>query len=227
MLINGAAIGEADRRRFEDEYMRRVVLRDGRGRQNQPPDDTDAPTSVDGLIRQSRQPQFVSSAYFLRFKFDEGRYALAGREMFDGREVLRVEYYPTNLFDGGRGRRGRGRGREPNPKRERQSADLAGLMNKVSIVTLWVEPSSKQIVKYTFDNINFDFFPAAWLVKLDSLTASMTMSQPFKDVWLPKDTNISFAMTLAIGQFTFSQTTSHHDYREANVTSKIIIPGVR
>ena len=50
---------------------------------------------VGGLIRQTRQPQFISSAYFLRFKFEEGKYALVGRETLDGRDVLRIEYYPT------------------------------------------------------------------------------------------------------------------------------------
>jgi len=46
-----------------------------------------------------RQPGFVSSSYFLRFKFDEGRDALAGREKIEGRNLLRVEYYPTGLYD--------------------------------------------------------------------------------------------------------------------------------
>ena len=41
------------------------------------------------------------------------------------------------------------------------------MMNKVSLVTIWVEPKSHQIVKYTFDNVNFDFLPAAWLLRLD------------------------------------------------------------
>ena len=36
----------------------------------------------------------MSAAYFLRFKFEPGRYGLAGKETIDGREVLRVEYYP-------------------------------------------------------------------------------------------------------------------------------------
>ena len=60
-------------------------------------------------------------------------------------------------------------------------------------------------------------------MKVDALKASMTMSQPFKDVWLPTHIDVNVAMTLAIGQFTFSQTTSYHDYREANVASKVII----
>src|SRR5215472_6453902 len=117
--VDGAVVGEADRRKAEDEYLRRTKRRDARGRlaapENAPPDSTgvgaverpdnndnvgtDAPTNVDSLIRQSRQPQFVSSSYFLRFKFDEGRYVLAGREKFEVRDVLKVEYYPTRLFE--------------------------------------------------------------------------------------------------------------------------------
>ena len=53
---------------------------------------------VDALLHQTRQPQFISTAYFIRFKFDAGTYALAGREKFEGSDVLRIEYYPTKLF---------------------------------------------------------------------------------------------------------------------------------
>ena len=230
--FNGATIGDADRRKAEDEYLRRSQRRDQLGPGGSGPDttgwrpqeatDDDAPTSVDCLIRQSRQPQFVSSSYFLRFKFDEGRYALAGREQFEGRDVLRIEYYPTKLYEND-GRRGR-RGQAPRTARERQQdADLRRLMNKVALVTLWVEPVSHQIVKYTFDNVDLDFLPAPWLVKVDTVKASMTMSQPFADVWLPKGIDVNVALTVAIGQFDFRQAVSYHDYREANVTSTIVI----
>ena len=223
--FNGAALGEADRRKAEDEYLRRTQRRDqqgpGRGAGDAPP------TDVDGLIRQSRQPQFVSSSYFLRFKFDEGTYALAGHEQFEGRDVLRVEYYPTKLYGDNGGRRGRG-GRAADakprsPKEVQQDADLRKLMNKVALVTLWIEPASKQIVKYTFDNVDFDFLPGAWLVKIDTVKASMTMSQPFPEVWLPKAIDLRVALTVAIGQFDFRQAVRYTDYREANVTSKVII----
>jgi hypothetical protein len=243
--VDGASVSEDDRRKAEDQYLRRTQRRDARGRptapENAPPDSggvgavarpdnndnsstgPDAPANVDGLIRQMRQPQFVSSSYFLRFKFDEGRYALAGREKFEGRDVLKVEYYPTRLFE----EDDRRRRRESNESaRERQQeADLRRLMNKVALITLWIEPSSHQIVKYTFDNVDFDFLPAAWLVKVDSVRASMTMSQPFQEVWLPRDIDIQAAVTTAIGQFSFRQAVNYHDYREANVTSKVIVPG--
>ena len=55
---------------------------------------------VQGFVKQTREPQFISSAYFLRFKFEPGRYALVDREKIDGRDVLKVEYYPANMFSG-------------------------------------------------------------------------------------------------------------------------------
>jgi len=160
----------------------------------------------------------------MRFKFDEGRYALAGREKFEGRDVLKIEYYPTRLYENDRGRRGRrGSGREPTEKQERESADFRRLMNKVAIVTLWVEPSSHQIVKFLFDNVDFEFLPVPSIVRIDSIKASMTMSQPIREVWLPKGIDISAAFTLAIGQFNFSQTVAYHDYKEATVKSKFTV----
>ena len=254
--FNGVTIGEDERRKAEDEYLRRAQRRDTRvggagagvtsadtaGPSPAPTSEAngaDTLNSVDGLIRQSRQPQFVSSAYFLRFKFDEGTYALVGREQFEGREVLRVEYYPTKLFsddrpagrrgdNGDRGNRGNARRRprpEPGSKEDRQQAELRRVLNKVALVTLWIEPASHQIVKYTFDNVDFDFLPAPWLVKVDTVKASMTMGQPFPDVWLPQGIEVNVGLMLANGEFTFRESVSYHDYREATVTTKVGIPG--
>ena len=52
-------------------------------------------------------------------------------------------------------------------------------MNKVSRVTMWVEPDQKQIVKYTFENVSLDFLPASWLVRVTELRANMLMSEAF------------------------------------------------
>jgi hypothetical protein len=99
------------------------------------------------------------------------------------------------------------------------------VLNKVALITLWLEPTSHQIVKYTFDNINFDFLPGQWLLHVDSAKASMTMGQPFKDVWLPKGIEVTASATLASGTLTFRETVTYHDYREATVTSKVGVPG--
>ena len=179
------------------------------------------------MIRQSRQPEFISSAYFLRFKFDAGTYALVGRERLADQEVLRIEYYPTNLFTRRReGREGQG-GRERGDRyKNDDSMDdaMRRLMNKVALVTLWIEPTSRQIVKYTYDNVALDFLPAQWLVHVDDVRASMTMGQPFpgkNDVWLPRSLELNAGLTFALGQVDFRVALDYHDYRQADATVKL------
>jgi hypothetical protein len=86
---------------------------------------------------------------------------------------------------------------------------------------LWVEPKAHQIVKYTFDNVGFDFLPSQWLVHVSDAKATMTVSQPFPDVWLPSSLEINLAMTVAVGQFDLRYALEYHDYRVPDVTSKV------
>ncbi len=102
LKADGVTIGEAERRRAEDRWR---TPRAAAGRA------TRRRAGSTGL-----EPRFVSSAYFLEFKFDPGQYALAGREQLDGRDVLRIEYYPTKLFSEGRTRPNR---RAPRAGRRR------------------------------------------------------------------------------------------------------------
>ena len=62
----------------------------------------------------AKEPQFVSAAYFLKFKFEQGRYAFAGPETYEGRRVLKIEYYPARLFADDE-RQGRARTRIARP----------------------------------------------------------------------------------------------------------------
>ncbi len=237
--VNRVAISEGERRAFEADYLKRVQEREKRGQRGQVsispsgvraqpgdegpavPVDAAVPTNVDSLLKQTRQPQFISSAYFLRFKFDEGKYALVGKETLDGHEVVRIEYYPSKLF-GGTDRR---RNKEGTSERDKAyDAAFQRLMNKVALVTLWVEPNAHQIVKYTFDNVAFDFLPAQWFVHIDDLEASMTMGQPFadlKDVWLPRDMEMLVGLTLAVGQFQLRYTLGYSDYRRPDVSTRV------
>jgi hypothetical protein len=224
LKVNGADVGEADRRKYEADFLRIAQQREKRAQQRQtPPEDPDASArDVDALIRQTRQPQFITSAYFLRFKFEEGHYALVGHETLDGRDVLRVEYYPAAMFSDGRLRR---RGQ---PRRDRAvEAEVTRLINKGSRATLWIEPSSYQILQYTFDNVALDFFPAQWLATITGLHASMTMGQPFPDVWLPHGLDVQLGMLLAVGSFDVHYTLDYHDYRRAEITTTIRVPGAR
>ncbi|HEV8210503.1 MAG TPA: hypothetical protein VGP77_10290, partial [Vicinamibacterales bacterium] len=174
-----------------------------------------------GVIRQTREPGFISSAYFLRFKFEEGKYALVGREQLDGRDVLKIEYYPTRMFGGTDRRRNQDRDRKTSPEEKARDAEFQRLMNKVALVTLWVEPKAHQIVKYTFDNVGFDFLPVQWLVHISDFRATMTVAQPFPDVWLPTTLEMNLAMIAAVGQVDMHYTLEYHDYRVPSVTSKV------
>jgi hypothetical protein len=235
--FNGVTIGDAERRTFEAAYLKQAqerdkragrgasVTRDGSGVTTDNGAAADAADreaelaqDVSGVIRQNRPPQFISSAYFLRFKFEEGKYALAGRETIDGREVLRIEYYPARMFGGTDRRR---TGKEPSDRDNARDAAFQRMMNKVALVTLWVEPKAHQIVKYTFDNVGFDFLPAQWLVHVSDLKATMTVGQPFPDVWLPTSMELNLAMTVAIGQLDVRYDLEYRDYRIPSVTSKI------
>ena len=90
-------------------------------------------------------------------------------------------------------------------------------MDKTSLVTLWVDPAEHQIVKYTFDNVWMDFLPAAWLVRVDDIRASMTMGQPFPGVWLPREMNIHAGVTIASGSLEAEYARRFADYKQADV----------
>ena len=255
LKFNGAEMGEADRRKYEAEFLRRSQERDRRAQQVAAPrpgpdtasTDSSAPAvgtdtsprvtgsagapvdgpessvdqNVDGLLKQIREPQFISSSYFLRFKFEEGKYALVGRETLDGNDVLRIEYYPANLYTD-RQRRRMARDHDPDDPKDIQ---VQRMMNKVALITLWVEPRSHQIVKYTFDNVDFDFLPARWLFRLDSVRASMTMSQPFPDVWLPRDLEMLVDAQMAVTRFDIRWAVEYRNYRQPDVKSQFrVVP---
>jgi hypothetical protein len=223
LKADGVKIGEAERAKAEQEWLEREQRREKRAQERAKKSDTDsaepappasdAPVTVEDVLKQSREPQFVSAAYFLRFKFDPGHYALAGRERLNDRDVLRIEYYPSKLFSEGRTR--------PNRKVRDRDAEIEEKMNKVSLVTLWIDPAEHQIVQYTFDNIDMDFLPGRSLVRVDELKASMKMSQPFEGVWLPSTIEMNFRMMLAIGAVAARYDVSYGDYRLAEVTTRI------
>ena len=98
-------------------------------------------------------------------------------------------------------------------------------MNKVSLVTIWVEPASYQIVKYTFDNVSLEFLPAAWLVHMDDAKAVMTMGEPFAGVWLPRDVDMLVSGTLAVGAFDIHYHLDYLDYRKAETSSRFKTQG--
>ncbi len=220
--VDGVTLSDKDRRAAEVEW-----IESHRGR--------DAPTAalslathsqssepggadLEQVMKLTREPQFVSAAYFLRFKFEPGRYAFVGREEYDGRPVLRVEYYPTQLYSGDRdGEDEHGTTKEANG----EDAKIERQMNKVALITLWIEPDAHQIVQYRFENVGLTFLPGRSIVRLERFGATMRMGQPFPGVWLPKDITAAGSFTLANGSYDATYAVSYHDYREASVAARV------
>src|SRR5262249_35126917 len=133
-----------------------------------------------------------------------------------GREVLKIEYYPTHLFDEHRGHQ-----RKQDDKEAKEEEDFARKFNKVALVTLWVDPKEYQIVKFTFNNMDFGFLPGRWLVRADDVTMSMVMSQPIKGIWLPREISGSGRMTLANGSYEVRYGREFFDYKQGEVKTRI------
>ena len=188
LTADGAAIGENERRRYEDAWLEREA-------------------------RGTQEPGFVSAAYFLRFRFDPGHYALVGREMVEGRDALRIEYYPARMFAEGRTR--------PNRELRQRDEDVTRKMNKTTLVTLWVLPDAHQIVKYELTNIDMDFLPAPSLFRFEGGDAQMEMGEAFPGIWLPRSVRIAFELTLATGEVTAQYAADYHDYRLASVDVEV------
>ena len=163
------------------------------------------------------QPRFLSDSYWIDFEFEPGNYYFAGRERLAGRGVLRVEYYPERLF---------GEGSRDDAKCGRAAAFAVPgaheALNKTALVTLWIDPQEHRIVRFAFDDAGFDFLPLRWLIRLDDLSASMTMGRPLDDdVWLPERIEASGVMTMASGSATVTYSRTFTDWRRARTGGRL------
>jgi len=243
VTADGVKLSEADRKKAEDQWLRRQRNREDnekrRAEQRAKGEEVDKPntaiilgpggvtvtssdeeptgapiTNTDDMLKQVREPQFVSSAYFLKFRFEKGHYALAGREKIGDVQALKIEYYPeAGLFKDGRSK--------PDERVKKDDDRIEEKMNKASMVTLWIDPATHQILQYTFDDVDWDFFPGRSLVRIGDVEATMQMGQAFPNVWLPKSIAMQFEMMLAVGAVDASYRVDYLNYKEAAVTYKI------
>ena len=215
---DGVAIADSDRRRAEEQWLGRQRRRETRraardGTTSELTDPATPPGSVEDVLKQSIEPDFIQAAYFLRLKFDPGQYALVGPEQLGGRRVLKIEYYPTKLFSEGRTR--------PNRAVRDRNDQIDEQMNKSSLVTLWIDPMERQILQYDFHNIDMDFLPLQSLARVSGMEATMRMTEPFPGVWLPQTIAMKGQVTLATGSMDARYSVEYHDYRLADVTIRV------
>jgi len=223
--FDGVPITESERRAYEDKWMKSEINR------RKSRTERDAKRAEEGKgpavsAPSINEPRFVSESYFMDFKFEPGNYYLAGKETLDGHEVLKVDYLPTKMFDeNDESKKTDPKKETKGEKKERESDEVIDRkMDKTSQVTLWVDPVSHQIVKYTFDNVWLDFLPGGWIVKIDDLRASMQMGQPFPGVWLPHSMNIHAGFTVALGSMELQYRREFSNYRKADVATKVKVP---
>ena len=235
LAANGVTISEPERRRYEDRYLKRMKTRDERQAKRDAERGTTpepaAAESVGDLLNQQAEPSFVSAAYFLKFTFEPGRYALAGRETVDGKEVLRIEYYPARLFNDDEERVAAGKDGALASRNVRDAARqrrndgngdrIEQQMNKTSLVTLWVLRNEKQIIRYVFDNVDWGFLPGRTLVRLDDVSASMRMHEAFPGVWLPQTIAARVRVGTALGPTGALYDVTYADYKQAGVTVRV------
>ena len=116
---NGASLGEADRRKYEADWLKKEQDREqrakekaaGKGKAVKPGADSVEAEVVEELrtiepgsdkevvALIGTEPRFISEAYFINCPFEPGNYYLAGRETIDGRPVVKVESCPSRLFN--------------------------------------------------------------------------------------------------------------------------------
>jgi hypothetical protein len=207
--FNGVVLSAADRAEYEREWLRAEERREDKQRARRESAGATAAgrEDVEESMR-AGEPRFISEASFMRFRFESGNYYLVGRETLAGTEVLRIEYYPTRMFTDEH--------KSSKPKDEAEERIDAAL-NKVTLVTLWVDPVQHQVVRFTFDNVDFNFLPGRSLVRVDEAQATMTMGQPFEGIWLPTDLLVEGAVTLANGSFRATYQREFYDYRRGDV----------
>jgi hypothetical protein len=256
---NGASLGDADRRKYEADWLKKEQEREQRAKEKAAKKDKGAveeevveelrtidPGSDNEVVAMvGTEPRFISEAYFMKFPFEPGNYYLAGRETIDGRPVVKIEYYPSRLFSDDEEREKKAvsvtaggdvkvqsagekpAGRE-TPKRsaKRDKGDdleneIEAALNKVTMVTMWIDPQEYQIVRFAFDNVDWGFLPGRAIVRVDQAKATMTMGRYFDNVWLPKEIAFNFGATFAAGSYAFRYNREFYDYRKGEVSARI------
>ncbi|MDA2936776.1 hypothetical protein MYX75_00730 [Acidobacteria bacterium AH-259-A15] len=155
--------------------------------------------------KKGKGEESLRSKSFFDFKFEPGNYFFAGREEFQDREVVVVEYYPEKLFD----------------DEDEKNDPYEKAFKKTTLVRMWILPENHQLVKITFENVGLEFLPYRWLVRFDELQAGMTMDTPFEGIWLPTSIWASGSVSTALNTISIRYSRGFSDYKEADVKVRL------
>lgn len=157
--------------------------------------DIHAPAADSGVI-----DAFYAWDSLFAFPYEPGRYFLAGREVFEGGDVLRIEYFPRAFFS------------------SEDAGDSGGIskdFDRTSVVTLLVAAPERRIVAWRFDNIGLQFLPFRWLARIGSVRASMTLDVGADGTWLPREIRLEARASTASTQIAIELNRSFDGFRPA------------
>lgn len=219
LRVNGRTVSEAERRTEEADFITRERRRDERRRKNESAreDAAGAPAGDDTAeaLAAAVRPYFlVNNSFLLDLKHEPGRYGLVGRETLNGREVVKVEYYPTALFQSGRAR--------PNRRARERDERITERVNKAVLVTLWIDPAISQIVRYELDDVDLGFLPGQWLVRITEGRTTMTLSEVLPDVWLPTVAETMVRMQSPAGPVEGRWRLTYTNHKRADVGTRLV-----
>jgi len=143
------------------------------------------------------------------FPYEPGRYLLAGREQHDGKEVLRVEYYPRRWLG-----------------RDDDESSLGRDFDRTSLVTLWVAAEERRLVAWRYRSIGMQFLPLRWLAQVQSLDAEMVIDAAPDGTWLPRRVTMNVRASMAPSQITIELIRTFGDYTRADGSPLAVMPAL-
>ena len=170
---------------------------------------------IESLKKGKTESSGLERDKFFGMDFKKGEFLYAGRTEYEGREVAVIEFYPNGTFADDN---------EKGEDKDELDERIERGLDKTMMVTLYVMPEERQIVRMNLDNAGFDFLPGRWLVRVEKVQASMTMHQPYGDEWLPEEMVAYGSVTTAQGSLAVRYTRYFYDYRESEVKVKFRFP---
>lgn len=164
-------------------------------------------------LKKRKQERGPDRETFFGLEFEPGNYFYAGRDEFEGREVLVVEYYPET-----------GPWNDDDEDSDSEDDEIEAQISKVLLVTMLIDPKEHQIVNMTLDNVGFDFLPGKWLVQLDTVEASLAMHQPIEEIWLARDIKAYARVTFAGGDLAIRYRSTFYDYVKTETRATVRFP---
>ncbi|MEE8583337.1 MAG: hypothetical protein V3T83_00635 [Acidobacteriota bacterium] len=158
-------------------------------------------------FHRKRDGRRLEREIFFDFDFKQGELLFAGYQQFEGRKLAVIEFYPRHFFS-----------REAYGDEERRYTEM---LDKTTLVRLLVEPQEHQMVRMTFENVGLEFLPYRWLVRVDDLSASITMAKPIENVWLPRDIEASGKISTASFQLEIVYLRKFSQYQKTDVKVKL------